>query len=204
MTRVIIVLTIVMLTLGATAQARPIQEGRSTIERMNTLLMKSLADVVQQVSADSISVRVAAHPDAEFIRVMAIEALGARTALARTSTTVLVGTSTNADLFITPVDISTRYEATDVADSLDRVISVTLKAVLTENGHTKALQTQSVTERERLHRNDALRLQSMQRSSTYGQIPPMTTTIWDDILQPAIFVAAAVTTVVLLFTVRSQ
>ena len=204
MTRVLIVLFTFVLPLSVTAQARLVEEGRSTIERMNTMLQKSITEVIRQVPADSISVRVAPHPDADFIRVMAIDALGARTVITGTSTTVLVGTSTDADLFITPVDVSTRYEATDAADSLDRVLSVTLKAVLTENGNTKALHTESLTERERMHRTDALRLQSMQRSSTYAQIPPMTTTFWDDVLQPAIFVAAAVTTVLLLFTVRSQ
>lgn len=207
MTRALIAVMTVMLTFVETAHAqseRPtiesrrstIESGRSTVERMNALLEKLLTDIARQVSADSISVRVAVHPDADFIRVLAINALGTRMIMAEKND--------NADLFITPVDISTRYEETDDADSLDRVITMTLKAVLTENGIATALQTQNIAERERLHRKDALRLQSEQRASTHGHIPPMTTTIWDDILQPAIFVAAAVTTVVLLFTVRSQ
>lgn len=196
MTKALIILCTIMATLCMSAHARTVEEGRSTIERMNSLLQTSLREIVRQVQADSISVHVATHPDADFIRVMAINAMGARVVVARPLA--------NSELFITPVDVSTRYETTDATDSLDRVISVSLTAILTENGKAKALQTQPLKERQRLHRNDALRLQSMQRASTNAQIPPMPTTFWDDVLQPAIFVAAAVTTVVLLFTVRSQ
>lgn len=206
MTRALIVVITAMTTLVAIAhagvvraeivQAGFVEEGRSTIERMNALLQKTLDDIALQVRADSLSIRVAVHPDAEFIRALAINAIGARNVVAEMNP--------RADLFITPVDVSTRYEETSAADSVDRVISMTLKAVLTENGNAKVLRTEDIVERERLHRKDAIRLQSEQRASTHGPIPPMTTTIWDDILQPAIFVVAAVTTVVLLFTVRSQ
>lgn len=196
MTKALIVVIAVVLTLATSARAWSAVEGASTIERMNTLIQRSLAEVARQVSADSVSIGIATHPDAEFIRVMAIDAFGNRV--------VSNASATNADVFITPIDISTRYEACEAADSIDRVISATMKAVLTENGTVTPLQTLNVVERERMHRKDAVRLQSTQRMSTHGQIPPMATTIWDDILQPAIFVAAAVTTVVLLFTVRSQ
>ncbi|MDZ4745898.1 MAG: hypothetical protein SGJ05_07830 [bacterium] len=196
MSRALIALFSSALFVSASAQGRVVDERRSTIERMNVMLQESLARIVQQVPTDSISVRVIAHPDAEIIRMMTVNALGTRT--------VLAGTSAKADLVITPVDVSTRYETTDAVDSVDRVVTVSLQAVMNTYGQERSLRSEKIVERERLHRNDALRLQSGQRSSTTAQIPPVPSTLWDDILQPAIFVAAAVTTVVLLFTVRSQ
>lgn len=170
--------------------------GKTSIERLNGLLDKSLKEIVHQTTVDTLSVHVGEHPDADYIRSLTISELHGHT--------VVEGTMSRAELLITPLDVSTRYEATEWADSLDRVITVSLKAVVTENGRSKALAVESRVDRERLHRTDALRLQSTQRSSSQAPFPARSTTLWEDILQPAIFVAAAVTTVVLLFTVRSQ
>jgi hypothetical protein len=40
--------------------------------------------------------------------------------------------------------------------------------------------------------------------ATHGVVPARPTTLWEDIAQPVVFIGAAVITIVLLFTVRSQ
>ena len=53
-------------------------------------------------------------------------------------------------------------------------------------------------------RSEALSADSRQHSGSHGQIPPVPTSFWEDIAQPVVFIADAATTILLLFTVRSQ
>jgi hypothetical protein len=53
-------------------------------------------------------------------------------------------------------------------------------------------------------REDVVLLDSPQHNASHGVVPPRPTTMWEDVAQPVVFIAAAVVTIVLLFTVRSQ
>jgi hypothetical protein len=84
------------------------------------------------------------------------------------------------------------------------VITVQLEASLVTGDIRKPLRVSPRVDSVLCRRDDALATQSDQHSSTHGHLPAAPSSFWDDAAQPLIFVAAAITTVALLFTVRSK
>ena len=114
--------------------------------------------------------------------------------------------TSDAEVVVTLVynDVSTRYELVEQADSIRRVITVDLSAQVQHDGRIKMTTIEPMQDTVVCSRQDALAAESQQHRATHGEMPDPDRTVWDDVLEPAIFVVAAVATVVLLFTVRSQ
>ena len=105
---------------------------------------------------------------------------------------------------VVPSDVSTRYEAIEDSDSIRRIITVDVRANLIGERTMAPAAPGPYTDTVMCTREEAESAQSPQHFATRGEIPPAESSFWDDVLEPVVFVAAAVATVVLLFTVRSQ
>lgn len=190
----LLVLTIVAVaaTLTATAGLEP------TISVVSRFTDRSLSSIVATLAPSStITLSVADHPDARWIEA---EALRIVTSAGHS----VVTTTAPTDVQLVIKDLSTRYEAYTETDSIDRVITVAIEAIITTNG-TRTTSTPPI-ERDRVvcTRAEAKAAESTQHRATHAELPPAPSSMWDDIVEPVIFVTAAVATVVLLFTVRSK
>lgn len=189
-----IMFIVVLSVAGSSALA---SEMVSTDHILDSLLKEVCNEIANQIPAiDTLSVSVSIHPDAEFVETIMLEALGGRS-------TVISRTSTNNLLRIVIKDMSTRYSAL-LADSIQRVITVSFTGILELNGVVKPLTISDRLRTDVGSRKEAAQAESQQHAASHGQMPDPERTFWDDILEPAIFVAAAATTVILLFTVRSK
>ena len=85
-------------------------------------------------------------------------------------------------------------------DSLLRVSRVELRASFDGN----SIEPVIAERQDCISRSDVAFLENPKHEFTSSLIPPAPKSTWDDILEPLVVVAALATTVVLLFTVRSQ
>ena len=161
------------------------------------LLNRSVQQMARQIRAnDTVTLNITQHPDAEYVEQTIFQALNG------SGVTILTrNAQTEVDVVIQ--DMATRYTLTE-SDSVVREVVVTLSAAVRRNGIVTPLTIDPQRRTDVCLRHEAKAAESMQRSSTHGEIPPEARTFWDDVLEPAIFIAAAATTVVLLFTVRSK
>ncbi|MBU3699331.1 MAG: hypothetical protein FGM33_04870 [Candidatus Kapabacteria bacterium] len=160
--------------------------------------VRDLADTMiarcDYAQGDAVPIRVADHPDASWVRSLVLRRFQERG----------LQTTTDADeraaLNIVIEDASTRYSAMPDRDSVERTIVVKLTS--TCRGRMAALPT--ITQRTTLTRQKVDAFQSRQHQAAHGVVPDAANSVWDDVLEPLIYVAAAAVTVVLLFTVRTQ
>ena len=158
----------------------------------------AVAESVCAVAGPVPSFVVVDHPDAAWVESIV---LGLRPDAACLS--VRSPDPAAAEIILTINDISTRYELADDADSIRRSVVVAITARERRTGKQLAA-VRTVHGQETLPRERATALESRQHTGTSAPMPPHPTTFWEDIAQPVIFIAAAATTIILLFTVRSQ
>jgi hypothetical protein len=164
---------------------------------IRSMLDESFTTIIASVPNPSVAVTVADHPDRRWFEAEFFTALNA-------SGKEIVTTQAPATIHLVPVDVSTQYRAVESADSIQRVITVSLSAVLEHDGRMQPLDVAPLADTIVCLRTDAVAAESSQHTATRGEMPLPERSVWDDVLEPAIFVVAAVATVVLLFTVRSQ
>lgn len=196
--RVALMVLVALSYVGAKAGADSV--GRSTVVVLDEHLRQCMGEVTRSIrSGDVIHIVVASHPDSQWIHATAVQAVHDRGGVV-----IGEGGKEAAELTITPVDVSTSYANTESADTIVRTITTSIRGTLdTPKSGISSVPCLSTVE-EKLTREQAERLQSDQHHATHSALPPRPTTIWQDILEPAIFIGAAVITAVLLFTVRSQ
>ncbi len=146
-------------------------------------------------TGDPIPLFVHEHPDASWIR-----SIVARRMEEQGVPVVIAEASPQAVLELTIMDVSTRYAPVAARDSLERQVVVKLGS----SYRRKAVALASRTESRIISRPDARATQSAQHASTYAELPEAPSSIWEDALEPLIYIAAAVVTIVLFFTVRTQ
>lgn len=135
------------------------------------------------------------HPDADWIRSLVqrrLEERGIRM--------MPVADTTAPAVSVVIENASTRYAPSSASDSVERSIIVQLSAEC--KGRPLALAP--VTHRATMARMNVDAYQSRQHMATHAALPHPESSVWDDILEPLIYVAAAAVTVVLFFTVRTQ
>ncbi len=140
---------------------------------------------------------VGEHPDDSWLSALVLEQ-------ARTKGIEIRTEGDHAKLTIIPRKLGMEYRGTSSADSVTREISVSINATLENNGRLTLISPPPAVVVNTCTRSEAMATQSLQLHATHAELPPEERTVWEDVLEPAIFVAAAITTVVLLFTVRSQ
>lgn len=155
-----------------------------------------IATLVPQESAQTpIRIHVNSHPDSAWVYALAEDAVAQRGA-------VLTSKDNAPRLDLTVLDIRTTYSPTEHADSVDRSIVVWLSGTYSATGKRESPEKVVIT--TRCSRADAMRTQSLQLQATHGTLPPEQRSILEELVEPVVFVAAAVVTVVLAFTVRSK
>lgn len=146
-------------------------------------------------TGDPIPLFVHEHPDASWIR-----SIVARRMEERGVPIVMAETSPQADIEVTVMDVSTRYALTAHRDSLERQVVVKLGS----SYRRKAVALDTRSDSRTISRPDARAKQSTQHVGAHAELPEAPSSIWEDALEPLIYIAAAVVTVVLFFTVRTQ
>lgn len=160
--------------------------------------VRDLADTIIarcNVSLEPIPIHVRQHPDAVWIR-----SIIQRRMQERGITILHSDDQAVSALDVVIEDASTRYDVAESSDSVDRRVTVKLSTTCMN----RAVVLPSVTHRITLARQQVETYQTQQHAATYGVVPPSESSIWDDVLEPLIYVAAAAVTVVLFFTVRTQ
>ncbi|CAN5448388.1 hypothetical protein BH10BAC6_BH10BAC6_05220 [soil metagenome] len=196
-----VALLLVVLVVCVSARAGTDSTGRSTVVVLDEHLRRCLSEITKSIRAgESVHVVVATHPDSLWIQATASQSVQERGGVLVAES----GGTETSELTITPVDVSTSYANTESADTVIRTITTSLRGTLdTPQRGISSVPCSSKID-EKISREQAERLQSDQHHATRSMLPPRPTTLWQDILEPAIFVGAAVITAVLLFTVRSQ
>lgn len=169
------------------------------VMREATRQLREIADSVPvpQTPPLNLNLVVAGHPDRAWLEVQAVRAIEQRTDIR------IVDSTADNSLEIVAVDLSTRYNKTENADTVERIVTVALEG-LYKGQEQKWLSPKKTVVRERCLRTDALREQSTQLTSSYASLPEAERSFFEEIIEPVIFVAAAVITVVLAFTIRSK
>jgi len=194
MHRIVITMVIIMATIV------PCRAGEvtSTIEVVTRSMEGAIDSALRTIPAGSrIQVSVDNHPDARWLESTVMR-------LATEKRIVIATEQTTSEVSVVVNDLSTKYEAVGSADSIRRVVTTDVSFIVTSGGERRVVQPPAQRDVVTCLRRDALAAESAQHASTHGEMPAEERTLWDDVLEPAIFVVAAVATVVLLFTVRSQ
>lgn len=180
------------------------QHVASTTQIVEKLLKGALGEVFSSKEIKwPVSIQVAPHPDAPWIEAIA-QTVASEQGVQLVEKNAVVERGAERLVSIVAADVSTKYLASPSADSVLRVITVHLHASVVGGDEVFIVATQPRTDSALCRRDDALAAQSSQHNSTHASLPNAPSSFWDDAAQPLIFVAAAVTTVVLLFTVRSK
>jgi len=182
--------------LAAYASMLHAQEVPSALEVMQGFV-RNVADTLSVVAgrdADTLRVRIHNHPDALWFESIIAQHCDEQHIPMR----IVSNDEQSVTLVIS--DASTTYQPHSNADSVVR--EVVLDASLRSSTAIYKLQKQS--RRDIVAHDLAMVKQSDQHASTTAVIPVKHPSLWDDILQPIVFIGAAVVTIVLLFTVRSQ
>lgn len=195
--KLIVLLTFVSI-LASAASAQIPAEVPHTIDVIESSV-RDLADTMMErcdiVAGEPIAVRTSSHPDAAWIQSIVLRRLAERGVMASVSET-----PSGQMLEVVIEDVATRYEATPSRDTVERAVTVKLSSACA--GRTVMLP--SLTHKSTVARQSVDVYQSRQHMASHGLVPRAQSSVWDDILEPLIYVAAAAVTVVLFFTVRTQ
>lgn len=159
--------------------------------------VRNVADTLSVIagpSADSIRMRVADHPDALWFESIIFQRCDEQHVPMR------IAEADEQGFALVVSDASTTYQPHTHTDSLVR--EITFDASLRHNSTVYRLPKQ--IRQDIVAHDQAIAKQSDQHASTKAAVPEKQPSLWDDVLQPVVFIGAAVVTIVLLFTVRSQ
>ena len=185
----------VMLLVPSIAFAQSIPPTTTVLDRA---LQEASKEIVAQLQdGDVLTIDVDAGPDSKWVEAIVVRAANDRGLDVRTA-------DASVALEVVPVNMSTVYESIPESDSILRVITLDLSVLSYRDGVKQSLTVAPRIDSLRCLRSQAIAAQSTQHHSTHGELPPLESSLWDDALEPVIFIGAAVATVVLLFTVRSQ
>jgi hypothetical protein len=193
------VVSALIVSLAACCYAQA-QSARFTVDELRRMIgnVATMIAAATPMESSAIHVDVVGHADAAWISAVLSSAMGAGDVAAEGSRRALA-------LRCTPVDVSTRYEVHEHSDSVIRVVVVNMRAeVVDADGSTRGIPLTEQRTTANLSRSQAVALQSKQYGCTWAELPAPATSFWQDVLEPAVFVGAAVVTTLLFFTVRSQ
>ncbi|MBC8125176.1 MAG: hypothetical protein H7X70_05535 [Candidatus Kapabacteria bacterium] len=188
------IISLCLLPLAAVAQHSPM-----AIDAIDSMVT-SLADtLVAREGGTSFSFSISPHPDADWIA-----GIISRRVLLLGGTVHKTNESEHPGIHIAISDVSTRYNIVESTDSIVRTIIVRLDAYKGSSSQSGFVALPTLRRQDVITRSEALVGDSRQHTGSHGDVPLVPSSFWDDIAQPVVFIAAAATTVLLLFTVRSQ
>ena len=169
------------------------QDVPSSLDVMQGFV-RNVADTLRVIAgpdADTVRMRVHDHPDALWFESIIMQRCDEQRVPMR------IATANDQAVTLVISDASTSYQPHTHPDSLVR--EVVLDASMRRNNNVYKLQKQ--TRQDVVAHEQAAAKQSDQHASTKAVVPEKQPSLWDDVLQPIVFIGAAVVTLVLLFTV---
>lgn len=189
-----ILIVVIVLSCGRTVAAQNIEPTQRVVER---LLVRAGDEICARAGDSAARYIVTDHPDAQWIAIVLRDPASLRACMSD-----IVDSAGAAQIAVVCRDVRTTYANTLHPDTVLRRVVVDLDAI--DRRQTGRIYSVRLADTSVVARNDAAMLDSQQHMAAYGTVPARPTTLWEDIAQPVVFIAAAVVTVVLLFTVRSQ
>jgi hypothetical protein len=187
-------LTIILLG-GSTTMlcAQSVEPTQRVVER---LLLQAGDSICARAGDASVRFAVTNHPDAVWIATSLRDPTAVRQCLSQ-----IVDSSSLAQVTVVCRDVQTSYVNAQHQDTVLRSVVVDLAAIDRASTRTYTVR---LLDSAYVARADVALLDTRQHMATHGVVPARPTTLWEDIAQPVVFIGAAVVTIVLLFTVRSQ
>ena len=188
------IIGVLVAMLAVAGYAQDVEPTQRVVER---LLVQAGDSICARAGDSNVRFFVSQHPDAPWIATLLRDPANSRRCLSQ-----IVDTAAFAQVTIVCRDVQTRYSNAQHQDTVVRSVVVDIAAIQRESGS----QFHAVRLVDTMHvaRTDVPMLDSQQHMATHGVVPARPTTLWEDIAQPVVFIGAAVITIVLLFTVRSQ
>lgn len=187
-------LTIILLGCSTTMLcAQSVEPTQRVVER---LLMQAGDSICARAGDSSVRFAVTNHPDAAWIATSLRDPTAVRQCLSQ-----IVDSSSLAQVTVVCRDVQTSYANAHHQDTVLRSVVVDLAAIDRASTRTYTVR---LLDSAYVARADVALLDTRQHMATHGVVPARPTTLWEDIAQPVVFIGAAVVTIVLLFTVRSQ
>lgn len=187
-------LTVILLGCSATMLcAQSVEPTQRVVER---LLLQAGDSICARAGDASVRFAVTNHPDAAWIATSLRDPTAVRQCLSQ-----IVDSSSLAQVTVVCRDVQTSYANANHQDTVLRSVVVDLAAIDRASTRTYTVR---LLDSAYVARADVALLDTRQHMATHGVVPARPTTLWEDIAQPVVFIGAAVVTIVLLFTVRSQ
>ena len=187
-------LTIILLGCSTTMLcAQSVEPTQRIVER---LLLQAGDSICARAGDARVRFTVTNHPDAAWIATSLRDPTAVRQCLSQ-----IVDSSSLAQVTIVCRDVQTSYANAHHQDTVLRSVVVDLAAIDRASTRTYTVR---LLDSAYVARADVALLDTRQHMATHGVVPARPTTLWEDIAQPVVFIGAAVVTIVLLFTVRSQ
>ena len=187
-------LTIILLGCSTTMLcAQSVEPTQRVVER---LLLQAGDSICAHAGDASVRFAVTNHPDAAWIATSLRDPTAVRQCLSQ-----IVDSSSLAQVTVVCRDVQTSYANAHHQDTVLRSVVVDLAAIDRTSTRTYTVR---LLDSAYVARADVALLDTRQHMATHGVVPARPTTLWEDIAQPVVFIGAAVITIVLLFTVRSQ
>lgn len=187
-------LTVILLGCSATMLcAQSVEPTQRVVER---LLLQAGDSICARAGDASVRFAVTNHPDAAWIATSLRDPTAVRQCLSQ-----IVDSSSLAQVTVVCRDVQTSYANAHHQDTVLRSVVVDLAAIDRASTRTYTVR---LLDSAYVARADVALLDTRQHMATHGVVPARPTTLWEDIAQPVVFIGAAVVTIVLLFTVRSQ
>ncbi len=188
------IIVVLAAMLAVAGYAQDVEPTQRVLER---LLVRAGEEICSRAGDSNVRFTVSQHPDAPWIATMLRDPANSRGCLSQ-----IVDSTASAQLVIVCRDVQTTYANAQHQDTVVRSVVVDVAAIQRENG--SQFHAVRLVDTTHVARTEVPMLDSQQHMATHGVVPARPTTLWEDIAQPVVFIAAAVVTVVLLFTVRSQ
>jgi hypothetical protein len=188
------IIVVLAAVLAVAAHAQDVEPTQRVLER---LLVRAGEEICSRAGDSNVRFTVSQHPDAPWIATMLRDPANSRGCLSQ-----IVDSTASAQLVIVCRDVQTTYANAQHQDTVVRSVVVDVAAIQRENG--SQFHAVRLVDTTHVARTEVPMLDSQQHMATHGVVPARPTTLWEDIAQPVVFIAAAVVTVVLLFTGRSQ
>ncbi len=173
--------------------AQSVEPTQRVVER---LLLQAGDSICARAGDASVRFAVTNHPDAAWIATSLRDPTAVRQCLSQ-----IVDSSSLAQVTVVCRDVQTSYANAHHQDTVLRSVVVDLAAIDRASTRTYTVR---LLDSAYVARADVALLDTRQHMATHGVVPARPTTLWEDIAQPVVFIGAAVVTIVLLFTVRSQ
>lgn len=199
--KIFIFLLFVFSTIGSVFCNEPLVDNFNIIDSLLTESSESIIKEIELVGIDRISIEINNHP-ASWLLIAHLHKI----ALKRDIKLYERGTSDAINLELWLFDATLNYNALkNRRDSLLRVVTTKVSGrIVLKDKEAIKLPEINYQHKDFISYSDIELINSKQHDFAKATPPPLEKNIWEELIEPIIFVSTAVVTVLLLFTIRSK